>query len=494
MSLLAPWTHGDPPGPIHVIGASGAEGVALLSYLVGRLGIEGVVAHDFSEDQRSFAASFRRNNTAWERREREQVLKEIRSLPVQWRLGAEYATGLDGAGLIFASQNWFNYPANLPALPDAVAAGVPLRGVVELAMDLFPGTRLGVTGSNGKSTTAGLLAHILRAALPPGRSLHHGGNDRNAQARLADLEEARPQDCLVWEVSNRHLRDRPVPIDVGVLTNITPNHIEDHGSWDAYRGAKARIVRHAERAAVLTADDPESVALIDVCPVPLWLAGCAPGSLHARDDRGLTWLVGDALWARPPGAEPVRIGDASTLPLPGAHNRANLLSAVAAALAADAPAEALAAAWSSFPPLPGRLEEVAEADGVRWIYDIQATTAPASEAGIDAVGGDGTRLVLIVGGEDKGMDYGGMAAATARHARHVVALPGTGADALRTAVDGAVAWHSVEDLDAGLALARTLAEPGDAVLLSPGAAFFSSRFIAGGGSFERRVRALLDGA
>ena len=490
MSLLAPWSSGDAPGPIHVIGASGAEGVALLSYLVGRLGIEGVVAHDFSADQRAFAASFRRNNTAWERREREQVLKAIRGLPVEWRLGDEYATGLDGAGLIFASQNWFNYPANLPALPDAVAAGVPLRGVVELAMDLFGGTRLGVTGSNGKSTTAGLLAHLLRESLPPERALHHGGNDRNAQARLADLEEASADDCLVWEVSNRHLRDRPVPVDIGVLTNVTPNHIEDHGSWDAYRAAKARIVRHAGRAAVLSATDPESRALIPDAPVPLWLAGCAPDDSLAAA-HGLTWLDGDIVWARPRGGSPIAVGDASTLPLPGAHNRANLLSAVAAALEAGAPSELLAHAWASFPPLPGRLEEVARDGDVRWIYDIQATTAPAARAGIDAVGGDGTKLILLVGGEDKGMDYAGMGAAAVRHARHVVALPGTGAAALRVAMDGAVPWHSAEDLDAALSAARTLAEPGDAVLLSPGAAFFSSRFITGGPSFAKRVRTLL---
>jgi len=490
-TLLDPWLAGAEHKPIHVIGGSGAEGVALLTYLVSELGLTGVVAHDFSNDQRAFAASFRRANTAWDRTERERVLKRIRSLPVQWHLGEHYGTGVAEAGLIFASQNWFNYPANVPALPNAIKAGVPLRGVVELAMDLFGGTRLGVTGSNGKSTTSGILAHLLRESLPAGRQLLHGGNDRNAQARLADLAGASQNDCLVWEVSNRHLRDRTVPVDIGVITNITANHIEDHGSWEAYVAAKSRLALGATRAAVLTAGDPESeglIAAVEERGVTLWLAGCAPGEALDDGRRGLAFFHGGALWVRRPGSvEPERIGDPSRLSLPGAHNQGNLASAVCAAIEADAPIEGLEAAWASFAPLPGRLEEVANHEGVRWIYDIQATTAPASEAGIRALRGG---LVLMVGGEDKGMDYSGMADAAAR-ARGIVALPGSGSDRFAETLNGRAPITWVDDLDHGLRAARDIAQAGDAVLLSPGAAFFSSRFIGGGPSFARRVRSLL---
>ncbi len=492
-ALLQPWLDGSATGPIHVVGASGAEGVALLRYLVGTLGLQGVVAHDFSADDLSFARSFRKANTAWNRREREDLLKEVRRLAVTWRLGAEYATGLEGAGLIFASQNWFNYPSNLPALPDAITAGVPLRGVVDLAMDLFPGTRLGVTGSNGKSTTAGLLAHLLRATLPPEQTLHHGGNDRDAQASLADVAAAAAPDVLVWEVSNRHLRDRVVQVDIGVLTNITRNHIEDHGSWEAYVAAKARLVRGATRDAVLTATDPVSRTLVDsVTGKTLWLVGAAPGDPLDAPDRGLAWLDDDVVCVRRPAdSQVLRLGLASTLPLPGAHNATNLLSAVCAALAAGVNPTTLPAAWAAFSPLPGRLEQVAELDGVRWVYDIQATTAPASEAGIRAIGSSNT-LVLIVGGEDKGMDFGGMADATTTHARAVIALPGTGSEAFAAALYGRVPVIRVDDLAQGLEAARGAARPGDAVLLSPGAAFFQSRFITPSKkSYARHVRDLL---
>ena len=486
--LLAPWRGGQ-GGPLHVVGASGAEGVALLLFLAGDLGIRGIVAHDFSVDQRAFARSYRKANTAWGRTKREALFKRLLRLPITLRLRADYLDGVGDAALVFASQNWFNYPSNLPALPEAIAAGVPLRGVVDLAMDLFPGVRLGVTGSNGKSTTAGLLAWMLRQALPEGARLLHGGNDRDAQVALADLEAASAEDRLVWEVSNRHLRDRTVPVDVAVLTNITRNHVEDHGTFDAYVAAKARLLQGVgtEGAVVINATDALSAPLIEELRGTvgvIWQVGRSPN----RPEDGFVWLEGATLMARPPGGDTATaIGATDSLGLPGAHNRHNLAAAVAAALAGGARPEALEAAWASFAPLPGRLELVAERDGIRWVYDIQATTAPAAEAGIRAIGGC---IVLIIGGEDKAMDYVGMADAARAHCRTVVMLPGTGSDAFLVAAGSDLPHERAVDLDEALRAARAVAEPGDTVLVSPGCAFFSSRFVAGKG-FHQRVAALL---
>jgi UDP-N-acetylmuramoylalanine--D-glutamate ligase len=413
-------------------------------------------------------------------------------LPYTLYLRDDYLTGIESAGLILASQNWFNYASNRPRLFDAVSNGVPLHGVVELAMDLFPGVRLGVTGSNGKSTTCGLLANLLRTALPDDRQLFHGGNDRKAQANLIDLAAAMDLDCLVWEVSNRHLRTRPVPVDIAVLTNVTANHIEDHGSWDEYVTAKARLVLHASEASVISVGDTESMKLLKHLRNTVWLAGGLPGASQDRPHRGLAWVDGETVMVRRPHTtEHLALGSVRSLPLPGEHNARNLLSAVCAALAAGAEPSRLEDAWSCFAPMAGRLEEVANHEDVRWVYDIQATTAPASEAGLLALGGNGESIVLLVGGEDKGMDYSGMADAAASVGRAVVQLPGSGSEGFVTALAGRLPVLAAEDLDEGLATARTLAEPGDAVLLSPGAAHFQSRFIDGGPSFARRVRTLL---
>ncbi len=465
-------------GRIHVVGASGAEGVALLRYLAGHRGIEGIVAHDFSEDARAFARSFRRANVAIPKAERNAVLKELRRLPIVLRLRDEYLLGIEDADLILASQNWFNYASNLPALPDAMAGGATLLGVVDLAMALFPGVRVGITGSNGKSTTSSLVAHLLGAAADGWRVLR-GGNDRDHQARLEDLAAADDADRLVWEVSNRHLRDRSVVVDVGVLTNITRNHIEDHGSFEAYIAAKARLPGAAADA-VVSATDPVTQGVVDGVAGRVWRFG-APSERGAWVQDGRVVLRADARHD---------LGPLQPFGLPGAHNIDNLLAAVCAAAAAGAEPARLAGSWHDVAGLPGRLQTVAEHAGVRWIYDIQATTAPAAAAGIGAVGAL-QPIRLIVGGEDKGMDYGGMADAAARSARVVHKLPGTGADAFVAALRGRVPIVEHESVDAAIAAARDAAQPGEAVLLSPGCAFFFSRFLDGGPSFAARVRAAL---
>ena len=462
---------------LHVVGASGAEGVALLLFLAGEAGFEGIVAHDFSADPRAFARSFRRANPAWPRDERERLLKRLRALPVELRLGSRYLEGLDEAEVVLASQNWFNYPSNLPALPDAVARGAELLGVVDLAMDLFPGLRIGVTGSNGKSTTSAMIRHLL------GGDALQGGNDRTAQVELARLRDSSPEQRLIWEVSNRHLRDRTVPIDVAVLTNITANHIEDHGSWDAYRDAKLRLVRSATGHAVMTATDAESAKHFDGLEATLWRVG-------APTDGPGAWAADGRFFVRALGDEAVDIGPVEALALPGEHNRTNLLSALAAVVAAGVDPRVAGARVASIGGLAGRLELVAEQDGVRWIWDIQATTAPAAEAGIRAEG-ERRRLILLVGGADKGMDYAGMADAAAEHTDAVIALPGSGTDAFVMALGDRVVVHRHEALDEALSLARQLAAPGTSVLCSPGCAFFFSRYVDGGPSYARRVATLL---
>jgi len=483
---------------VHVVGASGAEGASLLLYLAGDLGMTGLVAHDFAPDFRAFARSFRKANTSLDRARREQTLARLRRLPVEFRLGHEYLSGLLYADVVLASQNWFNYPANSPAIPRAVERGARLFGLADLALDLFAGTRVGVTGSNGKSTTSALVTHLLSRGLRTGE-VHQGGNDRDRQVSLARVAEAGMGDQLVWEVSNRHLRDRSVPLDVAVITNITRNHIEDHGSWEAYVEAKLRIAEGISPGGslVLSADDPvlrRRTHQLRRSRATLWRFGREP--LPGFSPDGIAWLdhQGTVCLRTPGDLQVHQVGRAEELPLPGAHNRANLLAAVCAAAAAGARPDRLGPAFSTFAQLNGRLERVSERGGVRWINDIQATTPEAAQAGIEAVGGAGWRVVLIVGGEDKGMDFGGMARAAARYAERVLALPGSGTEAFLAQLERRLPVERLDDLDAVIARARRVVTPGSAVLLSPGCAFFHSLFIEGGPTFTRRVAAALGNA
>jgi UDP-N-acetylmuramoylalanine--D-glutamate ligase len=332
----------------------------------------------------------------------------------------------------------------------------------------------------------------------PGTSVLRSGNDRSRQASLHELEQASRDDLAVWEVSNRHLRDRAVAGDVAVLTNITPNHIEDHGSWDAYVAAKSRLVLApgAGGHAVLSAIDPHSRQITDQVRgtgATIWLFG-APPQQGSRD--GHCWLSDGLALLRLPGDDTcLEIGPVSRLPLLGAHNLLNLQAALCAVAACGfADPTTLSTAIATAAGLPGRLELVAEEGGVRWVYDIQATTAPAAAAGIAAIADGRPSIILLVGGEDKGMDFSDMAEAAAGSCCRVIALPGTGSEAFLAALDGRVEAEHYNDLDDALRRAQSVARPGDTVLLSPGCAFFFREYIEGGVSFAVRVRQMLDRA
>jgi UDP-N-acetylmuramoylalanine--D-glutamate ligase len=225
---------------------------------------------------------------------------------------------------------------------------------------------------------------------------------------------------------------------------------------------------------------------------------------------GTLWTVGDddsglleegAAWTdqqgrlrvRPPGETDVLdLGLRAELPLAGDHNVLNLLVALCTALASGVSPDRLQGAGASFGGLSGRLEEVADHRGVRWIYDIQATTAPAAEAGILALTPSTKQLVLMVGGEDKGMDYSGMANAAAGASASVITLPGSGTEAFLSALAGRCTVHQNEGLDEMIETAAAIANPGAVVLLSPGCAFFHREFIEPGASYRRRVQDFLE--
>jgi len=333
-------------------------------------------------------------------------------------------------------------------------------------------------------------------SLGDSRTFLQGGNDRERQVSLVDIERSLPSDILLWEVSNRHLRDRAVPVDVGILTNITKNHIEDHGSWSAYVEAKLRLPREALSNggdAIVSSRDPvtrDHLAQLRKLPGSLWVVG-EPEA--ASQHEGAGWLDDDRnlLVKRPGSDEVIHLGHATDLPIKGEHNLDNLLSALCASLAIGAEPQSLVGTVASFGGLTGRLEEVANERGVRWVYDIQATTAPAAEAGIAAMAGEANQLVLLVGGEDKGMDYSGMAeAASSAHAR-VLALPGSGTASFLRALSGRCPVEHFEELDPMIERAGEVAEHGDIILLSPGCAFFHRDYIEPGKPFARRVREFL---
>jgi UDP-N-acetylmuramoylalanine--D-glutamate ligase len=328
-------------------------------------------------------------------------------------------------------------PGDAPLVREARRRGIEVWSEVELGFRLLPGTRfVGVTGTNGKTTTTELLGAIFRAA---GRDVAVAGNIGTPVTSVVRA------DWVVCELSSFQLEDvHELACDVAVLLNLEPDHLDRHGSFDAYRAAKLRIFERA-RAKIVPA------------------ASGLDGTHFAADD------------VLP--AEPL---------LRGVHNRENAAAATAAARAAGVSDEHIAAGLRAFPGVPHRLELVGEHGGVRFVNDSKATNVAAARRALAAYADEPVHL--IAGGSGKDEDFAPLAEALGANIRSVH-LIGAEAERLASVLPGA---HVDGDLVAALAHAAAVAERGDVVLLSPACASFDQfpNFEARGESFRELVARL----
>lgn len=328
-------------------------------------------------------------------------------------------------------------------------------GDVELIGRALPVPIVAVTGTNGKSTTTHLVAEALSAA---GLRAAVAGNVGEPALELV----GRALDVAVLEVSSFQLETtesfRP---RVAVVLNLSPDHLDRHGSFEAYRTAKARILaqQQPEDTAILSADDPEVHSL----------AGEVRGRLISFSTRGPlehgAWLDARTAVLREPGGRPQRIS-LEDLRLPGAHNRENALAALAAAWAAGADPQRAALGLSRFAGLPHRMEEVGRVAGVRYVNDSKATNPGAA---LCALAGADAPLVWIAGGRDKGLDFGALADAAASRVRAAVLL-GEARGKLQAALRGRIETREAHSIEDAVATAANLARHGDVVLLAPACA------------------------
>jgi UDP-N-acetylmuramoylalanine--D-glutamate ligase len=363
-------------------------------------------------------------------------------LGVELRLGTEEEALLAGVDLVVKSPG---VPEQSPLVAVARAAGIPVWSEVELGYRLLPpGARLiGVTGTNGKTTTTELLGAILRAA---GERVEVAGNVGRALTDAAEVAEE--GSWVVCELSSFQLEDvHTLSCDVAVLLNLEPDHLDRHGTFDAYRAAKLRIFERA-RAKVV----PRDLGI-----------------------GGIEFSADDPLPAEPR--------------IPGRHNRENAAAATAAARAAGVSDDAIAEALRTFPGVPHRLELVRELEGVRWVNDSKATNTAAARRGVAAYDAP---LRLILGGSLKGEDFGPFARDLPQSVRSIY-LIGAAADELAGALDAAGrAYVRAGDLPTAVTRAAADAEPGDIVLLSPACASFDqfANFEERGDTFRRLVQEL----
>ncbi len=357
-------------------------------------------------------------------------------------------------------------PVDIPELEEARRRGVRIIGEVELAGWFLRGPVIGITGSNGKTTTTALVGHILGACGIPAQV---GGNIGFPPTAM--VEASRPEQWNVLELSSFQLETiETFRAEVAAVLNVTPDHLDRHGAMEIYAGAKRRLLetQSAGDTAILNHDDRicrEFAAAVKGSARWFSSAGRLESGLWLEDG----WIVADG----------ERLIAAADVPLRGRHNLENVMAAAEAARAAGASLGAIAAAVRTFPGVEHRLEYVATVAGVDWFNDSKATNV---DAALKAAGAFAGPLWIILGGKDKGSDYRPLREALRGKTRAAL-LIGAAADKIGAALDGAVETVCCGTLEAAVGEAWRRARPGDTVLLAPACASFDQF-----DSFEHRGR------
>jgi UDP-N-acetylmuramoylalanine--D-glutamate ligase len=349
-------------------------------------------------------------------------------------------------------------PADAPLLQAARASGATIWSEIELADRFLKGRLIGITGSNGKTTTTSLIEHILRSAGVPTILAGNIGTPL-----ISVVEQTNDRTITVAELSSFQLElieaFRP---NISAFLNLTPDHLDRHHTFEGYGSAKARIFENQTESdsAVLNADDPATTKYAPSKPQLFWF------SRKQRVAQGAFVRESEIVFRHDGKEETVlKVQD---IPLAGAHNVENVLAAVAATRLAGAEAAAIAKGVRSFSGVEHRLEFVAEIGGVRYYNDSKATNVDATLKALDAFPG---RILVILGGKDKGSDYT-LLQTPLREKAILALLIGAAADKIEKQIAGSVAIERAGTIERAVEIASHAARPGDVMLLAPACASF----------------------
>ncbi|WP_158749558.1 UDP-N-acetylmuramoyl-L-alanine--D-glutamate ligase [Acidobacterium sp. S8] len=352
-------------------------------------------------------------------------------------------------------------PLNTPELVQVKNFGLPIVGELELASEYLKGKTLAITGSNGKTTTTALCGAILKAGNLP---VQVGGNIGVPVIALVD--QSRDEGWSVLELSSFQLETtesyRP---EIAVVLNVTPDHLDRHGTFENYAAAKERIFTNqtAEDAVVLNADDDVTSRMAARAKSRIfWF------SAKRIVRQGAFVHEGAIVFRASEQATPEFILKTADIPLKGAHNIENVLAAVCAARIAGVEPEAIRTAVESFKPVEHRLEFVAEISGVDYYNDSKATNVDAASKAIAAFPGG---IHLILGGKDKNSDYRQLRPLLEERVKAVYTI-GAAAEKIETHIDGSVPVVSAGTLEQAVAKASEAAQSGEVVLLAPACSSF----------------------
>jgi UDP-N-acetylmuramoylalanine--D-glutamate ligase len=370
-------------------------------------------------------------------------------------------------------------PLSLPLFDVSRKAGIPIIAEVELACRHLRGKIIGITGSNGKTTTTTLVSDLICGA---GLKGHAAGNIGTPLISFA--AESSPEDIYVVELSSFQLESiqefRPF---VGSVLNLTPDHMDRYNGFEDYVAAKRRIFMNQQATdfAVLNADDARTAAMAEAVrsrPVLFSRRYIGEHGAFVRNDRVIF---------RGAGRE-TELFPINAIGLKGSHNLENVLAACAMALLAGASPESLEQTVRRFKGVEHRIEWVRELDGVEYFNDSKATNVDAAIKSLEAFPGN---ILLIAGGRDKAGDFSALRSLVQERVKHLV-LIGEAAGKIRKALSGAAAISEAGSMNDAVSICKSLARPGDIVLLAPACASFDmfDNYEHRGREFKNSVRAL----
>jgi UDP-N-acetylmuramoylalanine--D-glutamate ligase len=395
-----------------------------------------------------------------------EIIVELAGVNMEFVFGAHPVSLLDGADILAVSGG---VPTEIPIVREARERGIQVTNDSLEFLKRAKSKVIGITGSAGKTTTTALTGSIVEAS---GQTSWVGGNI--GRPLISELDRIGKDDVVVQELSSFQLELWTESPAVAAVLNVTPNHLDRHGSMEVYSSAKANIVRYQKPGdvAVLSADDRGSSAMRTSVNSRL-----REFSLEKNVNDGA--LVRDGkIWIRD-GSRERAVLDLDLIPLPGRHNILNVLASTVLADSVDVSAEIIREAVATFEGVEHRLEKVRTINGVQYINDSIATAPERSIAAIDSFD---KPIVLLAGGRDKNMVWDGWARSVIKNVR-IVILFGELADLLETKLDAAreeitstqqAEIRSAKSMEEAIRQANRLAVPGDIVLLAPGGTSFDA--------------------
>jgi UDP-N-acetylmuramoylalanine--D-glutamate ligase len=416
-------------------------------------------------------------------------LPDLEKLGIQLRLGGHPLELLEGADLVCVSGG---VPLTIPFIQAALQRGIPLSNDSQIFLEACPAQVIGITGSSGKTTTTALVGLMAQKYFEMKQNGHRawvGGNIGNPL--IEQVDQIDEDDLVVLELSSFQLELMTRSPQIAAILNITPNHLDRHGSMQAYIAAKSRIIRfqHPGDVAILNRDDPGSWSLAENLKSDL----ISFGFQKPDSKQNGTYIYKDAIWLQL-GRESLKMLPLEWIQLPGRHNIANVLAACAIATAASLALPAIQTAIEEFTGIPHRLEFIRNINGADWYNDSIATAPERTMAAIEAFEGP---LVLLLGGRDKNLPWDDLSQLIHQRVRAVV-LFGEAAGLIERALGAVKKEETLQvisrcnTLEEAVQAAAKLAQPGDTVLLSPGCTSFDAfkDFEERGEYFRKLVNAL----